>query len=360
MGKLQDGLKVYNGLSRADYMKKNQELAELLWEHESVPTVGDIAQFLMYGKDESGRMQSIFDFFGNEADFKDMAQRQGELYEEEESLKFIQNVMSSNNTDISEAGYFYKLLMASADDFVVVDKDCGDEGDVIVLSDLDELTYNYRVRMLYVKELKAYSRMDHETFMQKCQSLGLEKVHVRHPLRCGCFPHDSEEHERSHKMYGNRRGVCKRCSGALPGGVVNLGPFMALMVTEFATQAALNSMNKGKKRNVNMTVTSAYQGEFDWESISKWITGLTEELKGDMVSSRFYEIALMSRVRFDKDGPYISSLQGSINRSGNLMSAYIFAPTNRAFERMIDAGEFEDYGLKLQIAMNQYLMEVKK
>ena len=107
MGKLQDGLKEYSNLSRSEYLKKNQELAELLWEYEEIPTVGDIAQFLLHGKEDgAGRMQSIFDFFGNEDDFKDMAQRQGELYDEEESLKFIQNVMSSNNTDISEAGYF--------------------------------------------------------------------------------------------------------------------------------------------------------------------------------------------------------------------------------------------------------------
>lgn len=347
--KLKDGLEKYSGLRRDEYFEANQKLGDSLWNNEVVPTVGDIASFIKNGHNE--QMQKIFDFFDNEKDFIDMAHRQGASYNEDESSAFIQSVMSSNNTDISKAGYFYKLLMASADDFTIVSKKCDSKGVEMKLEDLDEAQYNYRVKFNWVIELNKFIRMKWSDFAALCEKEGLKSIHVNTPLTCTCFPHNADE-EKSMK---HKRGICKRCAGVLPSQTYNVGAFTTLMVTEHATQSALNSMNKGRKKDVNDLLNGGYHGEYNWGSISEWINSLTEDLKGDKVSSRFYEIALMSRIRFDEDGPFVTSLVGSINRSGNLFGAYIFAPTNKAFQSILDAGEFEDRSLKLQIAMNQYL-----
>lgn len=344
---LEEGLKRYAHLPRDQYFQKNQELAELVWHGEDIPTVGDIADF-MKGQ-ENPRMQAIFDFFENKSGFVEMAQRQGAAYTEEESKTFIQSVMSSNNTDISKAGYFYKLLMASADDFSIVSTDCGNPGVEWVVQDVNESDWQYRIRYQWVNELKEYADGTLDDFKRLCDELMLSKVHVRTPLCCTCFPHDLEA-ANSMKV----RGVCSKCAGKLPDGVQNLGAFTTLMVTEHATQSALNSMNKGVKKDINDSLKQGYPGPQTWEGIEQWIREVCEDLRGDKVFARFYEIALMSRIRYDWKGPFVSAMISSINHSGNLFGSYIFSPKEKHFENIVQTGDFEDNSLKLQIAMNQY------
>lgn len=345
---LEKELDKYKNMNRDEYFKKNQELAKDLWENQMIPTVGDIAEFIKHDKNEN--MTSIFNFFDNRNNFIKMVTRQDEAYDEEESATFIQSVMSSNNTDISRAGYFYKLLMASADDFVIVSENCKSEGISLKLSELSKEEYNYRVHYNWIIELDNYVELGYHKFVEKCNQMGLECFHVRTPLSCLSFPKNTEESNTGI----NKRGICRCCAGKLPNNINNVGTFTTLMVTEHATQTALNSMNEGVQRDINETLTVAYKGGYDWESISNWITSLVQDLKGEDVSSRFYEIALMSRIRFDNEGPYVSSLVGSINRSNNLFGAYIFKPTDKTLESILKKGEFYDNSLKLQIAMNKY------
>lgn len=344
---LSEGLARYEHLPREEYFQKNQELSEGTWFYEDLPTVGDIAGFLQ--GEENPRMQAIFDFFENKNGFVEMANRQGAAYTEEESKAFIQSVMSSNNTDISKAGYFYKLLMASADDFTIVATDCGNPGVEWVVHDIEQGDWQYRIRYQWVNELKDYADGSLDEFKALCSELHLQKVHVRTPLGCTCFPHDLES---SNSM--KARGICSKCAGKLPDGVQNLGAFTTLMVTEHATQSALSSMNKGVKKDINDALKQGYPGPQQWEGIAQWIREVCEDLKGDKVFARFYEIALMSRVRYDWKGPFVTAMMSSINHSGNLFGSYIFAPKEKSFEKIVQTGSFEDNSLKLQIAMNQY------
>lgn len=342
---LAKGLKKYQNLPRDEYFEKNQELGKNLWDSEEIPTVADIADF-MRGNEDNPKMLGIFTFLENKDDFVKMATRTNHVYNQDESSAFIRKVMASNNEDISKAGYFYKLLMASADDFVIKETDCKSEGVVYKLDELDEATYNYRIRFSYVTELKNYSRNDFDEFMAKCNKFNLTEVHVRTPLTCAHAPH---------------HGICKRCAGALPGNTTNIGTFTALMVTESATQSALSSMNKGRKENINDMLTLGYTGKtYSWEDIVAWINEIVEKLFNKNVSSRFYEISLLSRVRHDDPNDlnsplFVASLMRSINYSGNIFGAYIFAPTMKNFERIIKTKHFEDTSLKLQIAMNDYV-----
>ena len=196
MQNLNKALKKWEGIPREEYFLENQRLADSTWERELIPTVADIAEFISGEKNE--QMSAIFDFFENENDFHAMAYRQGETYSESESQKFIQSVMSSNNTDISEAGYFYKLLMASADDFIIVENDCGCDG---VLWKLDEITpavYAYRIKWSWINELKKYARFGFDTFIQECKKKSLDHVHVRVWIAKSRFVRPRANAERPH------------------------------------------------------------------------------------------------------------------------------------------------------------------
>lgn len=349
--RLDEGLRLFEKLPRDAYFKMNQQLAESMWQGESLPTVGDIAQLVMNGV-ETESVKRIFEFFDNRDGFLSMIRRQGTSYDEGVSAEFIKNVMSSNNTDISESGYFYKLLMASADDFRIVANDCNSDGVSYRVRGLEELQYQYRVKWNWIREMNDFCLMNYGDFLGWCEKKGLSEVHVRSPLTCTSFPHSHQEAENAARM--GHRGVCRRCAGYVPERVTYIGAFTTLMVTENVTQGALDSMNKGRKRNINTVLMSRYDGPYDWESIKTWVNELTYELTGDKVFSRFYEIALMSRIRFDEDGPYVASFAHSMNLSGNSMGAYVFKPTDKHFVTCLRKGDFLDDSLKMKIAMNRY------
>lgn len=333
---LKDGLKKYEDLPRDEYFQKNQELSKGLWEKEDVPTVYDIAQFM---DDESNeKIQRVFAFFDNEEDFTRMASRTDHTYDQDESSTFIKKVMSANNDEISKAGYFYKLLMASADDFRITAKDCKSEGVLWNIRDITEEIYQYRIKFHWIKEFKGFCRLCWEKFQKWLEAIPQDEIHVRTPLTCNL----SENHS-----------ICKRCAGSLPD-TKNVGTFTTLMVTEHATQSALSSMNKGLKENINDILGVKYFGKNNISDIKKWIAELVDKLENDKVSSRFYEIALLSRVRKDEEGePFVSSLKASIKHSGNLFGSFIFNSTEQELERIIRKKRFRDNSLKLQIAMNQ-------
>lgn len=333
--KLEKGLEKYHDLPRDEYFRKNQELSSSLWEKEDVPTVFDIVEFM--SGENNDKMNKIFDFFDNKEEFLKMANRTNYKYDQEESTNFIRKVMSANSEDISKAGYFYKLLMASADDFNIIEEDCGSEGVEWNISEVSEDIYNYKIKSMFIEELNEYSNMNYVNFINKCKNLKV--IHVRTPLSCK----NIEKH-----------GVCNKCSGALPENTKNVGTFTTLMVTEHATQSALSSMNKGIKDNINDLLALRYNGPYNIESIVEWIKEVVNKLQNDKVQARFYEIALLSRIRKDEYGPFVSGLKGSINHSGNLFGSYIFTPNNKNFEKIIREKSFEDNSLKLKIAMNDY------
>lgn len=335
---LDEGLDEWKHLPRDEYFQKNQEMAEELWNKENLPTVADIADFINGQKNEP--LERIFHFFDNEESFKDLAFRKGASYNQDESEAFIRKVMSANNDDISKAGYFYKLLMASADDFLITGDDCGGDGvEWHVDENMQESDYAYRIKGMWINEWNDFYVEDFNQFMKDFKG---KTIHVRTPLTC------------NHKK---QRGVCKKCAGILPNeghGIKNIGTFTTLMVTEHATQSALSSMNKGRKDNINDALQEGCS-EITWEGIDQWIYDLCERLKNNKVAARFYEIALLSRVRKEDDGtPFVISLKTSINYSGNLFGSYIFTANDKKFKAMIDAKEFDDSSLKLQIAMNDF------
>ena len=283
----------------------------------------------------------------NKEEFLKMANRTHQKYEEEESSEFIKKVMSANSDEISKAGYFYKLLMASADDFRIIEDDCGSNGTEFDINELNEDNYNYYVKSMFVTELGENSNMDFDQFKEKIEKdevlsekIKNNKIHVLNPASCKC----REKH-----------GICRKCAGEIPSGIENIGTFTALCVTEHVTQNCLSSMNKGVKQNINDLLLIKYdREEYNWNSIDKWISEVVDKLENDEVQARYYQIALLSRVRYDGDEPFVASMKSSINYSGNIFGQYIFTPNMRNFEKIIREKEFEDDSIKLQIAINNY------
>lgn len=329
-------LKEYDSLNREDYFQTNEELSKALWDKEKIPTVGDIANFMSGERNE--KIEKIFEFFDNRDDFTAKINRVNHSYSEEESEKHIASVRASNSDDISEAGYFYFLLMASADDFVIQEKKCKSEGILFKKEDITEEIYNYRIKFMYINEIKQNMRYNYDKFMRWMDEKGFTEIHVRSPLTCEC---------------AKNHGICKRCAGALPADA-NVGLFSTLMVTESATQGALSSMNKGKKENINKILNISYRGDNTWEAICLWINDIVESIRNDNVSARFYEIALLSRVRKVKGNFIVSGLKQSINYSNNYFGQYIQNRSNKELKNMIRKRSFNDNSFKLKIAMNDF------
>ena len=316
------------------------------WENEQIPTVYDIAQFM--NGEENNKMNSIFDFFDNKEEFLKMANRTHHKYNQDESTNFIKKVQAANCDEISLSGYFYKLLMASADDFRIIENDCGSEGQEFNVNSITKEEFEYRVKSMYIEEFNDNCNMDYDQFKDSIEFgknneyIKNDIIHVRNPKTCKC----AKEH-----------GICKKCAGELPLKIKNIGTFTALMVTEHITQNCLSSMNKGIQQNINDALLTSYKGNSEWNDIINWIDSIVTDLENNEVQSRYYEISLLSRIRrdWDNNGEYfVSSMKTSINNSGNIFGQYIFTPNMKNFQRMIDKKEFEDNSLKLQIAMNEY------
>ena len=370
--KLEEGLEKFKDLPRDKYFEKNQELAKNLWANENCPTVYDIAQFV--DGEENENINNIFNFFDNKEEFDNMVSRKGANYNEDESSSFIRKVIASNTREIAESGYFYKLLMASADNYLIKEDDCHGQGVEFNLEGLTEEDFNYRIKSMYVNELGNYVTCDFKQFKEIINSKLNDNdndngsssidnnddeskniptietvneegekgifIHVRTPMTCS---------------HVHNRGVCRKCAGLLPSNrIENVGAFTTLMVTEHVTQSALSSMNKGMKQNINTILALRYDGPYQYEPIFEWMNQIVASLENDKVQARFYEMALLSRLHKDESGPFVSSLKGSIIHSGNIFGSYIFNPTNRNFEKMVKRKMFNDDSLKLKIAMNNY------
>ena len=345
------GLKKYEKLNRKEYFEKNQELAKYLWQ-EPIPTVSDICDYIK-GK-ENKVINNIFEFYKNQEEFDSIIKKTENNYDQDESSTFIRKVMASNNSDISEAGYFYKLLMASADDLTIEQtnnckmSDCGSEGVSYTNEEIDIRTFNYRIKFNFIIELNDFCEFNFEDFLSWMNENNIKEIHVRTPLTCNYIQN----------WKNTNKCLCRKCVGKLPQRVKSIGAFTTLMVTESATQAALSSMNKGRKKNINNLLTQPYDGSDKLEEIKTWISSIVSDLNisdNPNVSSRFFEIALLSRIRKDtNDRFFVSGMKPSIKQSDNIFGSYIFTPNMKTFETMINKGEFEDDSLKLKIAINHF------
>lgn len=320
-------------MTREEYVKKYHKLGEAMFEHCVVPTVSDFAMAFVDNDDKAmAKIEKITSFTKNTDDIKKSVARRNNNYSEQESKKFMQSVIAANVTDITESGYFYKKLISSCDDMTIEIDDCESEGTEMKLP-IDEDTFNYKVKNHWVMELNKYVE-DYKDIPKR------GKIHVRTFLSC------------NHGI----RHFCKKCAGLYRRSYdteftpKNIGIYSTLMITEHATQASLDSMNKGTAEKVNVTLEQKIPDIKDIIEAKAKIQEIIDNIGNVGVESRFYEVALLSRWR---DGQF-SALQTSFLRQPDLLGAFIYKPGTTTFTKLLLANSFEANSMKTKIAFDKY------
>ena len=318
--------------SRADYVKKYHEIGEAMFEHCTIPTVYDFANAFVNNDEESmSKITKITSYTGNTDDIIKSVNRRNDNYSEQES-KFMQAVIAANVTDITESGYFYKKLISSCDDMTIEIDDCNSSGVEIILP-VDSNTFEYKIRNHWVMELNKYV----EDITELPES---GTIHVRTFLSC------------NHGI----RTFCKKCAGLYRRSYdteftpKNIGIYSTLMITEHATQASLDSMNKGTSEKINVLLEQKIEGINNIEDAKKKIEEIIDQIGNVGVESRFYEIALLSRWRENK----FAALQTSFLRQPDLLGAFIYKPSKTTFTKLLQGGTFEANSMKTKIAFDKY------
>ncbi|MGM0197374.1 hypothetical protein [Enterococcus sp. AZ180] len=355
-------------LDRSEFMDVFNEIGENMWDTLSMPTALDFIKYAKAskekgedaGREASPKIKALFDF-GAGSKIEASALKDREYYDQKESSKHMESVIAANSSDISESGYFYKKLMAASDDIRIISEDCGSEGIKTLMSNIDEEMYNYKVRFSYVEEIGAFAVMKYKEFMEILKDAAKEKslddlnddgipvsISVRKPRMCN-------------HMKENRK-LCDKCAGVIMRAKdsyfipKNFGIHMTLLVTEHATQASLDSMNKGVAVNANKLIENAFPKKLmTWEEIIEFIEEKVDMLQGTGVQARFYELAFLTRVFSNADNLYrVAALKNVMRMSSDLFGIYIKEPSMKNFLRIVDKAEFEGDSIKTQIAFDKY------
>lgn len=325
---------------RDEYNKEYKYLGSKMFSECYIPNVGDFARAFGSENDEvsMNKIKEITDFTGNFDDIIESCKRSYADYTEAQSAKFIDSVIAANVTEIIASGMLYKYAMSSSDDMEIIEEDCGSEGFEVILP-IDEVEYNYKIKNRFIVELNNYTE-DFNLFLDATKDL--EKIHVRTFLDC--------------KSDDNHRKFCKKCSGLFRRSKETefspkyIGPYATLMVTEKATQASLDSMNKGKSKSVTEMLNTSLDSVNNYEEAKEVIRKMLDEIGPNSgVESRFYELILLSR----NYGTEFAPLNTSFLRQSDLFGQFIYRP-KATIEKLIKVGESELSSLKSQIVFDSF------
>lgn len=339
-------------ISRADSNEVYHKLGSLMFEECEIPTVGDFVNVAKKNKDydeSSKKLNQITSFTGNTEDIENSINRRTSKYSDEESIDFMKKVIASNIDDITKSGFFYKKLISSCDNMKINLKkqDCGSEGELFLVKDINEEVFNYKIKTHFIQELYKYVE-DYDDFKKLCKENKLEEVHVRNFLTCTLDP--------KHKTF------CPRCAGLFRRDNKNtfvpkyIGLYSTLMITEHATQASLDSMNKGRSKSINAAIEEKLEDKYDsYEDIKEVIEEIIDDIGDVGVMSKYYEIALLSRCYQQSDGSVKTSpLISSFSKQGDALGTFIYQPTENNFNKLISLNNINAKSLKSKIMFDIY------
>lgn len=320
--------------NRKQYFKYYQDqLGPAMFTKCTIPTVGVYEKaYKKKNKKALEQIHTITAFTGNAKDIEESVQRRNGIYSDAESEKFLNSVIAANITDITDSGWFYKKLISSCDDMTIVTDDCGSAGEVYSCP-ISKEVFNYKIKGRYVVECRDYIED-----IKKLPRNG--SIHVRTFLTCKKGP----------------RHFCAKCAGIYRRSYdtsfipKNIGIYATYMITEHATQASLDSMNKGVAEKLNVLLEQKIEKPLNEEDAKDKIRTIIDQIGDVGVDSRFYEIALLSRYR---NGEF-SSLQTSFLRQDDLFGALIYSPRDKIFNKMIETGTFNANSMKSKIAFDAY------
>ena len=339
-------------VDRKKYIEVYRELGKHMYTGCYIPNVADFAN--AYGpkngksKDALKNIEHITTFTDNTKDIEASVKRKVANYSEEESSKFMKSVIAANVSDITASGFFWKKLCASCDNMKIDIEydDCRSKGDEITLP-IDEETYNFKVRNHFINELNDYTE-NYDEFLS--MTSGLTTIHVRSFLTCN--------HSKNHRRF------CKKCAGIyrrehnstfMPK---NIGIYSTFMITEHATQASLDSMNNGVSEKLNVLLEQPINSKElkTYADIKNKIKAIIDQIGAAVgVESRFYEIALLSRIYLQANGSYEAApLVTSFLRQKDEFGAFIYKPTEDAFMKLLGTDKIDSHSIKSNIAFDIY------
>lgn len=336
--------KKLNKLSRDKYINVYRLLGGKIFSECEIPTVGDIANI---DKEQNlEKLQYITAFTGNWDDIEESIKRREANYTEEDSNKFMNSVIASNVTNITESGYFYKKLISSCDNMKITTKDCKSKGEKIKLPVTEE-EYNYKIKFRNVVELDTAT----ETYDEfKKETKDMEVIHIRTFLTCKADPH--------------HRCFCKKCAGIFKRSQEdyftprNIGIYATYQITEKATQASLDSMNKGVTRSLNTLIEIKLdeKGFPDYESVKTKIKEIIDRIGYIGVMSRYYEIALLSRFYLNGNGVSFTpkALQSSFLAQNDKLGSFIYRPNEKNFLKLLSSKRIDASSIKSKIMFDIY------
>ena len=340
-------------VSREKYIDTYHKLGELMFEECDVPTVGDFVDIIKktsnYEKSKN-KLTQITSFTGNTSDIEKSLAKTSSLYSAEESQEFMKKVIASNIDDISNSGFFYKKLMASTDNMRISTKikDCGSEGEPYLVEDITKDIYEYKIKTHFIQELDKYIE-DYDEFVELCKSRNLTTVHVRTFLTCTV--------SKNHKTF------CPKCAGLFRRNDQHtfipkyIGLYSTLMITEHATQASLDSMNKGRSKSVNAIIEEKFENDkFEsYDKVKETIEEIIDDIGNVGVLSKYYEIALLSRFYKGANDTYtVSPLISSIMKQKDELGTFIYRPTIDNFHKLLSKDEISASSLKSRIMFDIY------
>ena len=320
--------------SRKAYIKTYRELGKKMFSTCTIPNVYTFANAYVNKNAEAlNEIKTIAEYSGSAKKLKaSVEKREEKSYSEADSKTFMESVIAANVTDITQSGHFYKKLMSSSDDMTIDIDDCGSDGVEFTLP-IDEKTFNFKVRNHWVMELDKYVE-NYKDIPKK------GTIHVRNFLSC------------NHGL----RHFCKKCAGLFRRSYDTeftpnyIGLYSTLMITEHATQGALDSMNKGGEEKVNVLLEQNLDGIKDIDTAKNKINEIIDTIGDVGVESRFYEVALLSRWRDNR----FYSLKTSFTYQKDKLGTFIYSSSKNHFDDMIKEGSFEADSTKTLIAFDAY------
>lgn len=347
-----EDIKKLQTLDRATYIEVYKQLGRHMYTTCYTPNVADFAN--AYGpkngksKEALRAIEHITTFTNNTKDIEASVRRKAANYSEAESNKFMKSVIAANISDITASGFFWKKLCASCDNMRIDMKydDCHATGDEMKLP-ITEEEYKFKVRNHFITELDDYTE-DYAKFCE--QTKDMASIHIRSFLSC--------RHSRNHKTF------CKKCAGIyrrehnstfIPK---NIGIYSTFMITEHATQASLDSMNNGVSEKLNVLLEQPINSKElkTYDDVVNKINAIIDQIGAAVgVESRFYEIALLSRMYRQPDRTYeCAPLVTSFLRQKDEFGAFIYKPTEDSFMKLLAADKIDAASIKSNIAFDLY------
>lgn len=332
-----------NNLDRASYMKVYQSLGNKMFSDCVIPNAYDL--ITADEPEAKEKIENISNYTENTEDIMESIHRTTSEYSEKESAKFINSVIASNVTNITESGYFYKKLMSSCDSMKIVEDDCKSGGDKLDLPISKEI-YDYKVKYRYIKELKEYTE-SYEDFVAKTKDR--DTVHVRTFLGCKTDP--------------KHRHFCKKCAGLfrrakdLDFTPHYIGEYSTLMITEHATQASLDSMNKGVTEKMNTLLETKLDETYSsYKKVKDTIYEIIDKIGNIGVQSRYYEIALLSRFYLNDDNKTFTAkpLVTSFTNNDDALGVFIYKPTFNNMIKLLQRTKFTAGSTKSRLFLDNY------